>query len=84
MSLLAGLAHDSSSTHLLMIPALPAQGIVVPAIQLPDGDVEDSALEEYSQGEGLGTVRPGAEAHGVGSVLWRRPPRHELRLLMPS
>lgn len=55
--------------ELLMIPALPAQRIVVPAIQLPDGDVEDSALEEYSQGEGLGTVRPGAEAHGVGSVL---------------
>lgn len=67
------LAHDSSSTHLLMIPALPTQGIVVPAVQLPNGNVEDAASEEYCQSEGLGTVRPRAEAHRVGSILWRRP-----------
>lgn len=73
MTHLTGLARDSSNTHLLMIPALPTQRIVVPAIQLPDGNVEDPASEEYCQSEGLGTVRPRAEAHCVGSILWRRP-----------
>lgn len=73
MTHLVDLAHDSSSTHLLMIPALPTQGIVVPAVQLPDGNVEDAASEEYCQSEGLGTVRPRAETHRVGPILWRRP-----------
>lgn len=55
--------------ELLMIPALPTQGIVVPTVQLPDGNVEDTASEEYCQSEGLGTVRPRAEAHRVGPIL---------------
>lgn len=54
---------------LLVIPALPTKGIVVPAVKLPDGNVEDPASEEYCQSEGLGTVRPRAEAHRVGSIL---------------
>lgn len=70
---LADLAHDSSGTHLFMIPALPTQGIVVPAVQMPDGNVEDPASEEHCQSEGLGTVRPRAEAHRVGSILSGRP-----------
>ena len=37
------------STHLLMVPALTAQGIVAPISQPPDGNVEDSAMEKYCQ-----------------------------------
>lgn len=54
---------------LLAVPALPAQGIVAPTIQPPDGNVEDPAVEQHCQGEGLGATRPRAGAHGVGPVL---------------
>lgn len=34
-----------------------AQGVVAPAIQPADGNVEDPAVEKYCQGEGLRTTR---------------------------
>lgn len=43
--------------ELFVVPALPAQGIVAPVSQPPDGNVEDSAMEKYCQGEGLGATR---------------------------
>lgn len=48
---------DHGGEELLVVPALPAQGIVAPAVQLPDGNVEDPAMEKHCQSEGLGAMR---------------------------
>lgn len=52
------LDHGShGGEELFMVPALTAQGIVATVSQPPDGNVEDSAMEKYCQGEGLRAVR---------------------------
>lgn len=48
---------DHGWKQLLVVPALPAQGIMPPTVQLPDGNIEDPAMEKHCQGEGLGAVR---------------------------